>query len=1436
MKICKYIFLFILFSCSKQEPPGLDDKNQEHFFEKKSIACSEVSFGKDILKKSNVIYFFECQSWDEKYKSLYQAIMNIKSQSWDHLIQPFGRLYLENHNVKMKVLTLTKKLIEKGGWDDLHYVLRSLMENNFYDELYELLVCTNENSEKCKRKGSLKRQDIKDLLHGLNFEKETLAELFELFKDLNNSMSIVKKNLPNEVKPIVLDEKFKSNRKEMINNFFSYVSGNVFLNTEVELIKNFFSYMSDDNGILKNWIFKWINQYKINKKELIDLLSFPVKVNPNIFQQIKILSDLSETDCQVVTGDKKVSISVSKYINSVLSTIHSENYESFLNTFVNEVQTLTVAANICNEIENIPNKYPGQSINRVFKDTFKFLSNSKNFALAQYVLKLSKEKIGSINSVLKSISREYVNNFIEILKVIGKVSPNLKRSYVEILLALDNEFFERLNRINQNLLSKKNISAVVAFSKIWNFLDDERGKEFFFKFVDRHFVGKYNFIELFKYYNSLLEASVEILPQLTSEYVNDQNINLTLDSLEDVAKNFRGRDTLRDFDNFLSRNNLLRLIELLVKGINYNYESLAVSPKEFEKLKGESSITNLPISYKEIGKKHKVCIGKLLEASESFSSFVLNYPNECSTDFPVPVRLFSDISKFANGYMKKNNVNLFDQETILNEKIISEFLYNMKSFSGKSKFEERFSYLRDLYIEDNFNEVLRGITDLYQEFYGINGKSNIVIRNKLLREAIIFFDKNEFLLKKEFVEVLEKLALWEEQNTYEKIVNDVLTRRGNISCVDSTKGLVENCPSKSLIKNHGSKMLYFMTRLNYEGRDSLSKFVDLLSERGVQISLRDENGIFIRLKLLDVVNQLYALTNVDNPKNKIQVELKTESGDISYNMNTLERVEEVVRSVRFDENYLGISFQNGVAFASNYESVVSAKKTILNTCMSVFFCGHKMNKKEKLLGVNSLNTYDGLIDLETEFGYGRLMQALVIPGVWGSTVRAQASALVAPGKPYEIPKIQSKKTLREHNGRVLTEFSMLGGFNHLSRFIKNNLGPTYEEAKKKLALDSFKKVNKELLESIDNDSFYESVKTFLNKLLVYKLRNGELLRNGGLYKIIDDKNNVFYDGQIWIFDESTIKVEKDKLRRKSLIFSSRGIFSSKQKINKDIGSLKLVDSISKKTILKFNPSYKSDQLEIKFEGESLFTHIIDELHNLDSRELIILEDLIFRSIYLSTFVNDSLNHEEQNIKIYLDVLNTLINIWVTNFSFKDKIINMKDLILRAHKLITFIDESLSLDQKSKSISLLTKFIDTVDKVRDEDKNIFNLIEALLVNDKNLKQVSLLFRNLDNFYSQFSILESGKAKKIRELGTIIKESDFKTSEIKNYMLMTTISCFKTDDINCSQNKHFDEVFKVLYEISGESDFSIASGITKFFRDYYEEMVKYLSQILSMVSVK
>ena len=37
---------------------------------------------------------------------------------------------------------------------------------------------------------------------------------------------------------------------------------------------------------------------------------------------------------------------------------------------------------------------------------------------------------------------------------------------------------------------------------------------------------------------------------------------------------------------------------------------------------------------------------------------------------------------------------------------------------------------------------------------------------------------------------------------------------------------------------------------------------------------------------------------------------------------------------------------------------------------------------------------------------------------------------------------------------------------------------------------------------------------------------------------------------------------------------------------------------------------------------------------------------------------------------------------------------------------------------------------------------------------------------------------------------------KTSEIKNYMLMTTISCFKTDDINCSQNKHFDEVFKVI----------------------------------------
>lgn len=338
------------------------------------------------------------------------------------------------------------------------------------------------------------------------------------------------------------------------------------------------------------------------------------------------------------------------------------------------------------------------------------------------------------------------------------------------------------------------------------------------------------------------------------------------------------------------------------------------------------------------------------------------------------------------------------------------------------------------------------------------------------------------------------------------------------------------CPSKDRIKRSIKSILIDASKL-YEGSETPAHgylLQAVIPERGLQIPFDAKEQRLKRLTIKESVEMVYKLTDPLHRMNNLQIEfseddaydqaydvtnwsgLKTkrkskEKLDIDEDedyikpedelelrsskvrMNTLDRVEITMRDVRFDMNYLGAHYKNAVAKAEDYNKVVSSKLSMFKKCVGARFCGKFFNKQQIRMGRNAVSAYPGLLDANQveEFQFGDYMQVLLSTFVRSSSKKSRKSALVKIrifGKKIEVPWVQTKKQLREHNGKILSKLSMLSGFSNFSRFVRDRMGRTPEEFQQSLNSEKMYVLNELMFSNLDPVSAEKEVDKILKVL------------------------------------------------------------------------------------------------------------------------------------------------------------------------------------------------------------------------------------------------------------------------------------------------------------------------------------------------------------------
>jgi hypothetical protein len=297
----------------------------------------------------------------------------------------------------------------------------------------------------------------------------------------------------------------------------------------------------------------------------------------------------------------------------------------------------------------------------------------------------------------------------------------------------------------------------------------------------------------------------------------------------------------------------------------------------------------------------------------------------------------------------------------------------------------------------------------------------------------------------------------------------------------------EECPSNRKIKFVVKVLLKFLKKRNDVGtKTAIGQFMQaFIPGSGIMIPVLEKDKktgkkikkeVLKRLSLKEAIKMHYDFTNKSLPINQQVLEYQHIRKEVPYylptefnmtvpispfigsrteskeKMTTMERIEIVIRDIRFDMGYLGAHYLNATSKGHDYDETLKSKLALFEKCVPLKFCGKFLNKTEKRLGSNAVMTFPGLMDANTGpgFRYAPFMKALLGSLVRSSERKSRKSSLVKIkmfGKDLQIPWVQTKKQLRNHNVHILARIAQLSALSNIGRFIQDRFGRTAGEFK-----------------------------------------------------------------------------------------------------------------------------------------------------------------------------------------------------------------------------------------------------------------------------------------------------------------------------------------------------------------------------------------------------
>lgn len=1155
-------------SCQKQKSPEIAPEEIKSAREIERLgACSKVNFNKGVLLYKNMLDLFVCTKWDEEFPHMFKSIKTISADSWDHMMAPIDLAFIENQQRRDRVFKNIRELDSKGGLDDLSYVIVALNETNFFDSTKALFACVDNSSDPLctERSGRIpEKKALQNMIRIVDASPESIDNLSLFMKAFVSALDGQQENLRTEINKFRASPLYIPSRLALIDSLAAKSKAG-FSDEDREFVSKILL-TGNSSGELP-WIYQWIQDQKMNREKFRDLVEYPILANPEFIGEIKNLEKAYDNGlaCSIkstTSPNDLIEFVFKTHISDYVSIIKTQSYKSFYDFSSAGIFGLKMSTEVCKELET--NKYNVNLI-KVLTHFSEFLGEKKYYDLVKFLLANS--------TATGDINKNFAENLYLFDLVTGKIfsSANALNSDIisstrnfypvvfDVLKSLPPESYVTLGEYLQAVSKEENDPKFKGVADFWTFFTAEE-KNFIFNFVDRHFDKETNFVLLFDFYTKFLDDLREVQPLFKDKWIGTTDKEeMSYLTLQDLFSKLAGKETLLDFKKFFSRDQILRVLEVISNGqtinrlaaeeLRYIYSDTYVARSRTEKyifkVKYDAGLDS------DYDSKSLIeCMQKFSDIQNGFYELVRNLPAACTkvTNENIAFRIYGWMNAVEESYLsfkKAENAqaSLLDKNGILspymlnNSIALAKVLDNLVGPLGSTvPTKDGLNYLLssfDFHLNKKaaapvVEKNIQWLTSLLE----VSPEVNLQHRNALIKS---FSNEDNFSYSKTFFNNVGKLStdygdwiksgeydsartrtlgVYDPKNDCEKVVNQIITPYP--------------CPNREVVKSYGNEMLFYLQNIFEQGNGSPISMIMKAAKKGegLDIPLNGKKQKRVRLSLRDTFGYLYDTSDKSFPVNNQQIKYVNEAGKASREtVTTLERIESVIREVRFGNNYLGVAFLNAVVHGEDYNSDVAARKKLLSRCVKipVIRCARKMSASDLRMALNSLEVYDSLSDVNN----GRNMDKRLH---YGDFLKTFEQSLVASSA-TSAQKVQlfplQDEVLVKHNGIILSHMTVMTTWSNAARVIRDRVGRTRKEFTDFIESEDFKRVDRALLYGFDLPTGGASAEKLLKKLNSIP---------------VGEKQNLFSSSVDWIaglnYDET--RLVEDTLARLMVVGSYLG--------------------------------------------------------------------------------------------------------------------------------------------------------------------------------------------------------------------------------------------------------------------------------------------------------
>lgn len=1116
------LFMFVL-ACQKQSSPEIEPEEVKSAREIERLgACSKVNFNKGVLLYQNVLDLFVCTKWDEEYPHMFKSIKTISAGSWDHMMAPIDQAFIENQQRRDRVFKNIRDLDTHGGLDDLSYVIVALNETNFFDSTKVLFACIdNPLDPQCLlRAGRIpEKKSLKNIIRLVDANPETIDNLSLFLKLLVKALDGKQDKLRTEINKFRASPLYIPSRLSLVDAIAAKARAG--FSDEDRDFASKILLTGNENGDTP-WIYQWVQDLKMNREKFRDLLEYPVLVNPEFVGEIKNLEKVYDNglSCSIkstANPNELIEFVFKTHLSNYVDIIRSQDYKSFYDFSSAGIFGLKMSTEVCRELET--NKYNLNFI-KVLTHFADFLGEKKYYDLVKFLVSQSTASGDPDKSFAENL---YLFDLItgDLFSSANALNTNIISStrdfypiVFDIIKSLPPEGYTTLGEYLHAVTRPESDAKFKGVADFWTFFTAEE-KNFVFNFVDRHFDKETNFMLLFDFYTKFLDDLREVQPLFQDKWMgSSEKEEMSYLTLQDLFSKLAGKETLLDFKKFFSRDQILKVLEIISNGQSINklaqeelkyinsdtYISRSRSEKYVFKVKHNSG----PDSNYD-SKAVVECMQKFSDIQNGFYQLIRNLPAACTkiTNENIAFRMYGWMNAVEENYLSfkkasNSQESLFDQNGILSPymmntsiglaKLIDNLIGPLgSSVPGKDGINYLLSSVHYHFNQKSAAPLVDKNLQWLSSVLEVVSEKNIQHRNALIKS---FTREDNFAYSKNVFNNLGKLftdyGVWVKSGELSKAQNRSL---GSYDPKQDCEKVVNQfispypCPNKEVVKLYGNNILYLLQNtFEKENGSPIAMLMKAAKKgEGLDIPLKSKKTKKVRLSLKDMFRYMYDTSDKAFAVNNLEVKFVNEAGKSSREkVTTLERIESVIREVRFGNNYLGVAFLNAVVHGEDYNADVAARKKLLQKCVRIpgIRCARKMSDSDLRMALNSLEVYDSLSDVNN----GRGLDARLRFGDYLKTFEQSliASSATAAQKVQLFPL--KDEVLVKHNGKILSDMTVMTSWSNAARVIRDRVGRTRAEFESFIESEEFKRVDRALMYGFDLPIASASAEKLLKKL------------------------------------------------------------------------------------------------------------------------------------------------------------------------------------------------------------------------------------------------------------------------------------------------------------------------------------------------------------------